>query len=141
MSTKEEMYPQLFDGKYSGEVQLEYMPCINYAMMHNHIAILKFCTVKNKDDHDWNMVRIFIHGEYINPAESIIETIQAGQTLKINTLKIIVDANQLIELTEGIDSSFKLSLSIQNEIIFEHEYPFYLMAFDQWPMYLSLIHI
>lgn len=132
MSTKEEMYPQLFDGKYSGEVQLEYMPCINYAMMHNHIAILKFCTVKNKDDHDWNMVRIFIHGEYINPAESIIETIQAGQTLKINTLKIIVDANQLIELTEGIDSSFKLSLSIQNEIIFEHEYPFYLMAFDQW---------
>jgi len=132
MSANDEMYPQQFEGNYSGEVQLEYLPCVNYAMMHNHIAVFKFCTVMNMGDQDWSMVRIFIDGEYIKPAESVIEMIQAGQTLKVNTLKIIVNADKLIELTEGVDSSFKFSLTIDGEVAFEHEYPFYLMAFDQW---------
>lgn len=121
-----------FDGNYIGEIQLEYLPCINYAMIHNHITAFKFCVIKNMDDKDWKIVKLSIEGEYIKSTEFIIDTVQKEQVLQVDTLELAVDANKLIELTEGINSWFKFTLTVDGKVAFEHEYPFYLMTFDQW---------
>jgi hypothetical protein len=132
MSENDDISPKRFEGNYSGEIELEYLPCINYAMVHNHIAVFKFCKINNLDEKDWKMVKLSIDGEYIKHDEALIEMIQAGQTLQVNSMKITVDVKKLIELTEGIDSSFKFTLTIDSEVVFENEYSFSLMAFDQW---------
>ena len=132
MSETDETNPLKIEGNYTGEIQLEYLPCINYAMIHNNIEALKFSTIKNEDGQDWNLVKLSIEGEYIKPSEAIIDTVLAGQSLQVDKLKLTVNANKLIELTEGINSWIKLTLTISEDVAFEHEYPLYLMAFDQW---------
>jgi very-short-patch-repair endonuclease/DNA polymerase III delta prime subunit len=132
MPTNEDTHPQRFTGNYNGEIELEYLPCVNYAMIHNHIAAFKFCTVKNTDDKDWKMVKLSIDGEYIKSNETIIDTILSGQIIQVNTLKLTTEVNKLIELTEGIDTFFNFTLTVDGYIAFEYEYSFHLMAFDQW---------
>ena len=117
MLTDDKTSPFLFEGNYTGEIQLEYLPCINYAMIHNHIAAFKFCTVKNMDNKDWKIIKLSINGEYIKSAESIIEIIQIGQTLQVKTLELSVDANKLIGLTEGINTLFKLTITIDKYLV------------------------
>jgi very-short-patch-repair endonuclease len=132
MVENEENCIHKFNGYYTGEVQIEYLPCINYAMIHNHIAAFKFCMVNNMDDKDWKTVRLSVVGEYIKPSETVVEYIQIGQAIQVDSLKLVVDADKLIELTEGINSFFKFTLNVDGNVVFEHEFPFYLMAFDQW---------
>jgi hypothetical protein len=94
MSENDDISPKRFEGNYSGEIELEYLPCINYAMVHNHIAVFKFCKINNLDEKDWKMVKLSIDGEYIKHDEVLIEMIQAGQTLQINSMKITVDVKK-----------------------------------------------
>lgn len=39
---------------FNGTVHLEYLPCINYAMIHNHVPAFSFCELINNDEIDWN---------------------------------------------------------------------------------------
>jgi len=132
MLTNDETSFLKIEGIHIGEIRLEYLPCINYAMFHNNIAPFKFCEIKNEDNQDWKMVKLSIEGEYLKPSKSFIEIIQIGINLQVNTIQLIVDAQKLIELTEGINTSFVLTLTIEENMAFKCEYPFYLMAFDQW---------
>ena len=34
-------------GTFNGTVHLEYLPCINYAMIHNHVPSCNFCELMN----------------------------------------------------------------------------------------------
>lgn len=122
----------ILSGIYSGEIHLEYLPCINYAMLHNHIASFEFCDLTNTNDFDWSQVRISIEGEFIKHSEVVLDTVPGGQSLQIKNLEIFTQTNKLIELTEGIETNFTLMLVINNETVFNKEYPISLMAFDQW---------
>lgn len=122
----------IIKGAFNGQISLEYLPCINYAMIHNHIPSCSFCDISNEDDFEWKSVNVSIEGEFIKRSEVNIEIIPGKQNIQINKLAISPDLNKLIELTEGIHTTFQLTLTINGEIISQKEYEIYLMAFDQW---------
>lgn len=117
---------------FNGAVHLEYLPCINYAMIHNHVASCNFCELMNNDEVNWNEIKVSIDGELIKHSESILEVIPHGQNVQINSLEISPESHKLIELTEGVDTHFSLTITIANEIAHQQIYPIKLMAYDQW---------
>lgn len=119
-------------GTFNGTVHLEYLPCINYAMIHNHVPSCNFCELMNSDEADWNNIKVSIDGELIKYSESILEIIPPGQNIQINNLEISPESEKLIELTEGIDTNFHLTITISGEIAHQQIFPIKLMAYDQW---------
>ena len=119
-------------GTFNGTVHLEYLPCINYAMIHNHVPSCNFCELMNSDEADWNSIKVSIDGELIKHSESILEVIPHGQNIQINNLEISPENGKLIELTEGIDTTFHLVVMISGEIAHQQTFPIKLMAYDQW---------
>ncbi len=119
-------------GTFNGTVHLEYLPCINYAMIHNHVPSCNFCELMNNDEVDWNHIKVSIDGELIKHSESILEIIPKGQNVQINSLEISPESGKLIELTEGIDTHFNLTITISDEIAHQQTFPIKLMAYDQW---------
>ena len=97
-------------GIFNGTIHLEYLPCINYAMIHNHVPSCNFCELMNSDEVDWNNIKVSIDGELIKYSESILEIIPPGQNIQINNLEISPESEKLIELTEGIDTNFHLTI-------------------------------
>ena len=119
-------------GTFNGTIHLEYLPCINYAMIHNHVPSCNFCELMNSDEVDWNNIKVSIDGELIKYSESILEVIPHGQNIQINNLEISPESGKLIELTEGIDTIFHLVITISGEIAHQQTFPIKLMAYDQW---------
>lgn len=119
-------------GTFNGTVHLEYLPCINYAMIHNHVSSCNFCELANNDEVDWNHIKVSIDGELIKHSESVLEIIPKGQNVQISSLEISPESGKLIELTEGIDTHFNLTITIADEITYQQIFPIKLMAYDQW---------
>ena len=119
-------------GTFNGTVHLEYLPCINYAMIHNHVPSFNFCELMNSDEVDWNNIKVSIDGELIKYSESILEIIPPGQNIQINNLEISPESEKLIELTEGIETNFHLTITISGEIAHQQTFPIKLMTYDQW---------
>ena len=99
-------------GTFNGTVHLEYLPCINYAMIHNHVSSCNFCELANNDEVDWNHIKVSIDGELIKHSESVLEIIPKGQNVQISSLEISPESGKLIELTEGIDTHFSLTITL-----------------------------
>ena len=118
---------------FNGTIHLEYLPCINFAMIHNHVPSFSFCELTNNDKFDWQEVKVSIKGELIRYSDCILDIVPEGQTIQINTLDISPEIEKLIELTEGIDTKFFLIVSVSGNDLFHEEYPIKLMAYDQWP--------
>jgi Superfamily I DNA and RNA helicases and helicase subunits len=119
-------------GNYNGKITLEYLPCINYAMIHNHITAFRFCDIVNTDNFDWQQVKVTIEGEYLKKSQSVLEIIKSNQCIRVDDLELFIDGNKLINLTEGIDTIFYLTLNVGEVEIYKQEYSINLMAFDQW---------
>ncbi len=75
----------------------EYLPCINYAMIHNHVPSCNFCELMNSDEVDWNNIKVSIDGELIKYSESILEVIPHGQNIQNQQPEISPESGKLIE--------------------------------------------
>ncbi len=119
-------------GTFNGNVRLDYLPCINYAMIHNHVLSCSFCELSNSDTADWEHVKVAIDGELIKHSESNLDLIPQGKHVQISNLEISPENTKLTELTEGIDTHFTLTVTISDERVYQQEFPIKLMAYDQW---------
>lgn len=117
---------------FDGAVRLEYLPCINYAMIHNHVPSCYFCELSNNADVDWKHIKVAIDGTLIKHSECVIDTLPKGQTVQINTLEIVPEGDKLLELTEGVDSHFDLTVTFSDEKVYQQTFPIQLMAYEQW---------
>lgn len=120
------------EGNVHGTLAFEYLPCINYAMVHNRIATCLRFALTNHDGQAWNDLYISLTGEELQTCELRADSVPAGQTVSFETLKIQPEANRLLTLSEGIHSDFLLTIRIGEETAYEQRFPIYLMAFDQW---------
>ena len=111
------------EGTFKGNVHLEYLPCINYAMIHNRVFACNSCELSNDDEVDWTHVRVTIDGELIKHSESILDLVSPGQNVQISNLEVSPEINKLIELTEGIDTHFELTVTISDEVVYHQEFP------------------
>jgi DNA polymerase III delta prime subunit len=101
-------------------------------MIHNRIASYSFCNITNSSETDWHHIEITIEGDWVKVSRAAVEVIPKGDTFQVASLEIVPDDHKLIDLTEGIHTRFRCSLSIEGKPVFVQEYPLYLMAYDQW---------
>ena len=120
------------EGRAHGELCFNYLPCINYAIYNNNISTCLECSITNRDNHDWKDVTFRIEGPDIQEQTTHINQITIGETVDISELNIHPNIDKLIELTEAIQSTFKLSITCEGTVVFEKDFSIYLMAYDQW---------
>ena len=74
-------------GTFNGTIHLEYLPCINYAMIHNHVPSCNFCELMNSDEVDWNNIKVSIDGELIKYLRVFSKSFRTDRTFKSITWK------------------------------------------------------
>lgn len=118
-------------GTNKGKIQMDYHLGINYALTANGSSVMQSCILENHDMSDWHEIRVQISGTYIQASTCIIDTLRAGQAMQLDTLSISPDTDTLQRLTEAIDTTFSLTVSI-GEDTEEFSLPIQLLPFDQW---------
>lgn len=117
---------------HKGMLQLEYQQAVNYALMSNGTKVLQSSILENQEDQPWREVHIKVSGQYIVSSECILDTLQAGHAMQLDTLKLVPDNDTLQCLTEAIQTSFSLSVRVGDEEAEEFVLPIELQPFDQW---------
>lgn len=120
-------------GKNKGSIQFDYIKEANYAMARNNCRLLLACVIANDSDAPWHNVEIAIDGEALGRSFITIDTLAPGARADATKdVSIDIDAAKMGGISESIDSTFTLAVSIDGERAFEKEYPLALMPFDQW---------
>lgn len=114
-------------------LKVQYLPCLNYAMALNGRKCMEYCEITNNSAEDWHTLKVLVSGEMIQSAETALDAIPAGQTIRITTLQVMPDIDKLRELTESVETKFKVSIQENGQEIFTKDYPLRLLAFDEWP--------
>lgn len=117
---------------HAGTLTLEYQHEVNYALTTSGIKILQSSILTNQEKVDWHEVRISLSGQYIQPCTCILDSLHAGHSMQLDTLKLLPDSDCLQQLTEAINTTFKFSISIEQDEPEEFTLPIELQPFDQW---------
>ena len=107
----------------SVSVKIDYLPRVNYAMMNSGIEVLNQLVLENLDDHDLHQVIVRISGEYIKECISGVELLRVGQPVHVLNVQIVPDISILSEITEAVNTSFRLTVMCCDDILYEKEYP------------------
>jgi len=123
----------LITGEYKGKLMLDYIPCINYAMMLNdHMAFSKF-DLKNESQHDcWKEIRISLSGDMLEPCQHDIPELRPGHIVHFSDTNLMPVASKLMTLTEAVQTSFCITVTVGGKTILQQSLPVMLMAYDQW---------
>ena len=117
----------------NGYFSFEYVPCMNYSMVINKCPSIINCLIVNKEANDWQHVRVTLEGEMLSAKQAFVDLIPAHSEFDLkDTLSLVADGNALINLTEGINSHFTLAISVGDKEVLRHDFPIYLMVYDQW---------
>ncbi|MCR5312515.1 MAG: DUF4011 domain-containing protein [Bacteroidaceae bacterium] len=120
-------------GRYKGQIKFDYLASINYAMMLNdQKAFYRFIVQNDSTEETWEMVRVEITGDMLEPYEQTVEAISANTQISFEDIRLMPIASKLMALTEAVQTSFNLTLKIDNTVVVNESFPLLLMAFDQW---------
>lgn len=115
-----------------GDVELDYQPCLNYAMILNHGDAITNLVITNDSYTIWLSVELSLKGEMFDPVTIEIADIPIGASVRVDDLALTPDYHKLMALTESIDTQFALTISVRGANIFSQSFPITLAAFDQW---------
>lgn len=118
-------------GFHQGMIQMDYHLAVNYALMANGGKVLQQCLLTNQDVSDWREVKVRIEGQFLQPDTCILDHLQKGQAMHLDTLRILPDVDILQRLTEAIETTLTLTVKIGDEQQ-EFNLPIRLLPFDQW---------
>lgn len=115
------------------ELTVGYIKAANYAMIHNRIPVCQNLEIRNVSGEMIPDLQFSCEGEYLTPYESaVITVLKPEDKIRVAEFEIVPVAAKLLELTERVNTSFKITATSSGEIIFEEEYELELMPFDQW---------
>lgn len=125
-------HQQNFFAPHQGCVQIDYLDVLNYSLLHNHVASIHACSIRNDSDAIWTQVRLRLTGDFIHPSEVMLSEVPAGQELLVEGLEVKARAERLLEEVEAVKSELLLEVSVGEEAIGRLTLPLHVMAFDQW---------
>ncbi|MDR0333366.1 MAG: DUF4011 domain-containing protein [Dysgonamonadaceae bacterium] len=116
------------------KVKFIYLPVINFALQQNRVNLIRVFTIENLSDKALNDIQIKLttEPEFGDTFPYWIESIPAGETVGITDLTFNLSTNFFIQLTERIAGHISLDISVENESVFQRNYPIDVLAFDQW---------
>lgn len=120
-------------GENKGSLLLDYIKEANYAMVRNHCRLLLACTLANESDASWHDIEISIDGDMLRRSSITIDSLAAGARADaVKEIGIDIDAAMMGGISESVETSFTISISIEGSLAFEQSCPLVLMPFDQW---------
>ncbi len=115
------------------EVKIEYYKTANYSLINNRIPVCQSLELRNASDSSLRNLQVMCEGEFVKDCSgAVIPLLRAGETIRVTGIEVLPDAEKVLELTEQLQTSFKIHVTADGEIINEEEYPLTLMAYDQW---------
>lgn len=127
------MSPQLpFTAPFQGKIELDYMPGVNYALVHNGVKACNRCEVTNDSAAPLRDLRLSLTGSLFTPCQVGIALIEPGATVSVDDFEIKPDTEQLLKLTENVTTTFHVKLTCADATLFEHDYEINIMAYEHW---------
>ena len=123
---------QTSESKNSISVKIDYLPCVNYAIMNSGINVCNSLVLENCDTVDWHGISLEISGQYIKDSGSRFELLKRSQSVQVKSIKIEPDYRILCEITEAVNTTFLLVVKSMGVILYEKEYPITLLSFEEW---------
>jgi len=115
-------------------INFSYLPVVNFAMQQNRVPVIRDFSIENLTEEIFRDLKIELTAdpEFTTSIPIFIETINANEKIRIETLRINLSANYLAQLTERISGDISLKIYSKEEILFEEKYPINVLAYDQW---------
>ena len=116
------------------EIDLAYCTAVNFAMLQNHVPIIRKLLIKNEIEEAIDNVKITISftPHLTDLAERVIDRIPKETTVEIKDLHPNISVEFLSELTEKVSGEVIISISKDGENINTKKYPIDILPFDQW---------
>lgn len=116
------------------KVELRYLPIINFAMQQNRVSVIRFFSIENLTDTLLTDIKISIkpEDEFATTSPTSIDSLQKGEIIRIDTLKMSLSSSYLAQLTERISTSFILEIYTKSELVYSQSYDIDILAYDQW---------
>ncbi|MEO3402981.1 DUF3320 domain-containing protein [Mucilaginibacter sp. CAU 1740] len=114
-------------------IEISYNPVLNFALQQNYVPAIREIIIKNNSEADWHDVKIEITSEpdFATKWQGTIEVLQVGESYQLKP-SINISTRFLSELTEKISGNYLITITADNEVIFQENYPVSVLAFDQW---------
>lgn len=119
--------------EYKGTIRVDYVPCINYAMiLNNKKTFNKFEVYAERTSRPWKNVSVTITGEMLQPYQKDFSKQNAGEAVSLDDAALVPVATKLATLSEAMQSSFVVCVTIDGTQVLRHALPVTFMAYDQW---------
>lgn len=115
---------------FTGEVSLEYIPYVNYALFHNEVPVCNYCEVSNDSNDVWENLILRIEGEDIEASETSIEKLPPNEKLRLSQIAISPRAEVLLNIEEKRVTTFSLSIWQGEQKVYEQSYDLTLLPFQ-----------
>ena len=110
----------------------DYLEEINYALIQSKMNICNWCIVENNSDTDLENIQLEIVGEYVETYLSMPFRLDTKQRIRIQDIKLQVNTDKLLALTEKVASFITLRIKNEEEVLKEQSFPISFLAYNQW---------
>lgn len=116
------------------EIQLSYLPLVNFAMQQNRTPVIHQITIENITDEPLKDLRIEVIPEpdFGSSVPASIEEIPPRGSLSLTSFNLTLSAGYFARLTERLSGSLNVGIYSGTEPVFGRKYPIDLLAYDQW---------
>ena len=116
------------------KVEFGYSPLVNFSMQQNGVGVIHELLVANTGGEALKNVKVTLTAEPVfgEAVPVVVEVIPAGQTVRIDSLRLQLSAVYFARLTERLAGNFILEVTAEEITVFRQSYPVDILAYDQW---------
>lgn len=119
-------------GEHQGQICIEYMSSLNYAMVLNKQSAISKLELRNSSARPWRNICVFLTGELIEPCQQSISFLKPKKAISIVDFDLRPVLTKLMALTESVQTAFCLTVTIDDEQVMRHSLPLVVMTVNQW---------
>ena len=97
----------------------DYLEEVNYALVQSKMNICNWCIIENNSEADMESIQLEISGEYVETYISMPFRLDAKQRIRIQDIKLQVNTNKLLSLTEKVTSDINLKIKSGEAVLKE----------------------
>lgn len=119
--------------EYNLHLEIDYIKNINPAILSKDLSVMSSCILKNEGKESVSDLTVCIKGEMIENANEAVSVLPANGSVATEKLRITFDRKKTDSITEAVDTSFTISISVRKEEVFHKDYPIRILPRDYWP--------
>lgn len=119
-------------GDLRGTICLDYLPCINYAMILNGSRTFTKFELRNDDAEDWEDVEIRLTGDMLETCSMRAPHVAAGGVVNFVEANLMPTTSKLMALTEAVQTEYTVHVLVKGVEVTAQALAITIMAFDQW---------